>query len=341
MNRQAVSGLVLILLSAFCYAAAAPIGKVMYAGGWTPEVVVFLRVLGTGLVLLIPTLIAMHGRWHAFARWQTWRDVITFGIVSVAGVQLLFFMSVEHLDVAIALLLEMTAPLMIVVWVWLRSRIRPSSLTFVGMGLAMFGLAFILDPRGAQLHLGSVLLALGAAVCLACYFLDSAKAEMPVPPIALVGFGMFVGAAAVGVYAFAGPRAQQLTTAPMSLGSVPVTWWQAIALIVLVTAGAYVTAAFGIRMIGATVASFVNLIEVPFSVVIAWAVLAELPVYAQAVGGLLLLAGVVFIKIGERRTAAREVVVSDVPVASLPVIEHVAVPEAVRTRSAAPEAVGA
>nr|WP_276544040.1 DMT family transporter [Brevibacterium luteolum] len=205
----------------------------------------------------------------------------------------------------------------------------------------MFGLAFILDPRGAQLHLGSVLLALGAAVCLACYFLDSAKAEMPVPPIALVGFGMFVGAAAVGVYAFAGPRAQQLTTAPMSLGSVPVTWWQAIALIVLVTAGAYVTAAFGIRMIGATVASFVNLIEVPFSVVIAWAVLAELPVYAQAVGGLLLLAGVVFIKIGERRTAAREVVVSDVPVASLPVIEHVAVPEAVRTRSAAPEAVGA
>nr|WP_276547892.1 DMT family transporter [Brevibacterium luteolum] len=205
----------------------------------------------------------------------------------------------------------------------------------------MFGLAFILDPRGAQLHLGSVLLALGASVCLACYFLDSAKAEMPVPPIALVGLGMFVGAAAVGVYAFAGPRAQQLTTAPMSLGSVPVTWWQAIALIVLVTAGAYVTAAFGIRMIGATVASFVNLIEVPFSVVIAWAVLAELPVYAQAVGGLLLLAGVVFIKIGESRTAAREVVVSDVPVASLPVIEHVAVPEAVRTRSAAPEAVGA
>ena len=146
MNRQAVSGLLLILLSAFCYAAAAPIGKVMYAGGWTPEVVVFLRVLGTGLVLLVPTLIAMHGRWHAFTRWQTWRDVITFGIVSVAGVQLLFFMSVEHLDVAIALLLEMTAPLMIVVWVWLGSRIRPSSLTFVGMGLAMFGLAFILDP---------------------------------------------------------------------------------------------------------------------------------------------------------------------------------------------------
>ena len=55
------------------------------------------------------------------------------------------------------------------------------------------------------------------------------------------------------------------------------------------------------RIIGATVSSFVNLVEVPFSVVVAWIVLAEMPVYMQILGGVLVLAGVVFIKLGENR----------------------------------------
>ena len=54
---------------------------------------------------------------------------------------------------------------------------------------------------------------------------------------------------------------------------------------VLFTAGAYITGILGLRYIGATVGSFVNLIEVPFSVIVAWLLLAELPAPIQLFGG--------------------------------------------------------
>ncbi|HLR43794.1 MAG TPA: EamA family transporter, partial [Brevibacterium sp.] len=60
MNRTAV-GFGLVLLSAFFFAASGPYAKAMYASGWSPGAVVLLRLLGSALVLLVPTLMSMRG----------------------------------------------------------------------------------------------------------------------------------------------------------------------------------------------------------------------------------------------------------------------------------------
>ena len=109
--------------------------------------------------------------------------LVLYGVIAMAGVQLFYFMSVEHLAVSLALLLEMTAPVMIVLWVWMRTGTRPDSRTFLGIALAMGGLVLVLDPRGARLDPLSVGFALAAAVCLSFFFLASAKGDLRIPPI--------------------------------------------------------------------------------------------------------------------------------------------------------------
>lgn len=322
MNRTAV-GFGLVLLSAFFFAASGPYAKAMYASGWSPGAVVLLRLLGCALVLLIPTIISLRGRWREVVR--GWRTVVSYGVVSMAGVQLLYFLAVEHLAVAVALLLEMTAPLLIVFWLWATTRIRPATVTFIGMAVSLVGLVLVLDPGGSELSLAGVVFALGAAVCLASYFMVSAKVEVDVPPVALTGLGMAVGTLVVAGLLLLGVLPADFSTADVTLGASPYSWVVPILIIVFTTVGAYVCGILGLRMVGATVGSFVNLTEVPFSVIVAWLVVAELPSVIQMYGGIGIVVGVVFIKWGEvrqeRRIQRRVVLLSDPATGPLSIVE--------------------
>ena len=147
MNRTVIAGFLLTLASAFFFAVSGPIAKTMYAIGWTPGAVVLIRLAGSAVLLLIPTLIALRGRWGEVL--THWRTVVTYGLVSMAGVQGFYFVAVEHLTVAVALLLEMTAPMLIVFWIWARTRTRPATVTFIGVVVSMFGLLLVLNLRGS------------------------------------------------------------------------------------------------------------------------------------------------------------------------------------------------
>lgn len=311
MSRTVVLGFLLTLASAFFFAVSGPIAKTMYAVGWTPGAVVLIRLIGAALLLLIPSLVALRGRWSEVR--SNWRTVLTYGLVSMAGVQGFYFVAVEHLTVAVALLLEMTAPMLIVFWIWARTRTRPATVTFIGVVISMIGLLLVLNLRGASISILGVVMALAAAVCLASYFLVSAKDTINVPPVALTGLGMGVGALVMGVVVLTGVMPWGATVHDVDFGGVQASWVLPMALIVLFTAGAYITGILGLRYIGATVGSFVNLIEVPFSVAVAWLLLAEMPAPIQLFGGVFILGGVVFIKWGEsrlaRRVRRREVVV--------------------------------
>jgi len=74
-----------------------------------------------------------------------------------------------------------------------------------------------------------------------------------------------------------------------------------LALGVVTAAVAYVSGILASRLLGARLASFVALLEVLFSVVFAWLLLAELPGALQLLGGALLLAGVIVVRAGEPR----------------------------------------
>ncbi len=304
MSRTVILGFVLTLASAFFFAVSGPIAKTMYAVGWTPGAVVLIRLVGAALLLLVPSLIAARGRWAEVRARLAHRPHLRTRLDGRGAGLLLRRRRAPHRRRRPALL-EMTAPMLIVFWIWARTRTRPATVTFIGVVISMIGLLLVLNLRGASISILGVVMALAAAVCLASYFLVSAKDTITVPPVALTGLGMGVGALVMGVVVLIGVMPWGATVHDVDFGGVQASWVPPMALIVLFTAGAYITGILGLRYIGATVGSFVNLIEVPFSVAVAWLLLAEMPAPIQLFGGVFILGGVVFIKWGESRLARR------------------------------------
>jgi drug/metabolite transporter (DMT)-like permease len=82
-----------------------------------------------------------------------------------------------------------------------------------------------------------------------------------------------------------------------------VAWWVPLVVLGVVTAAlAYTAGIAASRRLGSRLASFVALTEVLAGVFFAWLLLDELPRPVQLLGGLLVVAGVVFVKLGERDT---------------------------------------
>src|SRR5699024_7105061 len=142
MSRSVSVGFLLTLASAFFFAVSGPIAKTSYAIGWTTGPGVLILLAGATVLLRLPTLIGLRRRRDEVLR--HWRTVVTYGLVSMAGVQGFYFVAVEHLTVAVALLLEMTAPMLIVFWIWARTRTRPATVTFIGVVVSMIGLLLVL-----------------------------------------------------------------------------------------------------------------------------------------------------------------------------------------------------
>jgi drug/metabolite transporter (DMT)-like permease len=94
------------------------------------------------------------------------------------------------------------------------------------------------------------------------------------------------------------------STASVTYAGTTVSWWVPLVVLGVVTAAiAYTSGIAAIRRLGSRLASFVALTEVLASVLWAWLLLDELPRTVQLLGGLLILAGVVGVKLGERTTA--------------------------------------
>lgn len=299
-----VVGFALVVCSAFFFAVSGPIAKALYTIGWTPGSVVVVRLAGAALLLLVPSIIALRDRWAEVRR--AWKTVVIYGIVSMAGVQAFFFLAVEHLSVAVAILLEMMgAPVIIVLWLWARTRVRPATVTFIGLAVSMVGVVLVLGVREGTLSWWGVLMALAAAACLAGYFLLSANQTIAVPPLALTGLGMAIGALVVAALNLVQILPATFVASDVDFAGSHVSWLVPILLLVVFTAGAYVCGILGLRLIGATVGSFVNLFEVPFSVIAAWIILGEALGAGQLAGGAAIVAGIVFIKWGDVRLEKR------------------------------------
>lgn len=305
-GSRPVFGLGVALLSAAAFGTSGAFAKPLILGGWSPGAVVTMRITLAALVLLVPTLLALRGQWAVVGR--NWRLIVLYGLTGVAGCQLAYFNAVAHLSVGVALLLEFLAPVLIVGWIWARTRTRPGRLTILGVVLALAGLMFVLDVLGgAKLSTAGVLWGLAAAVCLMLYFLIAAEVDADLPPLALAGAGLAVGA--VVLWGAAGLGILQMTRgdARVLLGSTTVPWWLPILVIALVAAAlAYVAGILAVRMLGAKVASFVALTEVLFAIVFAWLVLGEMPAPIQLLGGILVVAGLVAVRADEREPSSSE-----------------------------------
>lgn len=307
--RRATSlrtGLALMLVSSAAFGTSGAFGASLLDAGWSSAAAVTARAGLAAAVLTVPAVLTLRGRWHLLAR--NWRPVLLYGLVAVAACQLFFFNAVERLDVAVALLLEYLATVLVVGWMWARHGQRPGPLTVAGAATAVAGLVLVLDVLGAvRVDVVGVLWGLGAAAGLATFFVVSAHTDDDLPPVAMAWGGLTVGAlglAAAGVAGLVPMAAPRV--AVRFLGN-EVSWvYPVLGLSLVAAVVAYVTGIHGIRLLGARLASFVGLTEVLFAVLFAWLTLGQAPGLLQVVGGVVIVTGVALVRLGEAPTPTEQ-----------------------------------
>ena len=294
-------GLFIAILSCAAFGTSGSFGKALLSSGWTPVTAVAARITIAAIALAIPTALALRGRWHVLA--EHWRPVVLYGIFGVAGCQLFYFNAVTHVSVGVALLIEYLAPVLLVGYAWARYGRKPRPWTLLGTASAVVGLLFVLDVfNGFSADPVGIAWALGAALCLTVYFIIAGNEETDLPSIVLAGAGMVVGAVILLTMCALSALPTSVSTQPVTMAGTALPFWVPVLGLALIAAAlAYATGIYAARALGATVASFVSLLEVVFAVLFAWLLLGEAPTIVQLIGGAFILSGVVLVRMDESR----------------------------------------
>jgi len=297
------AGLTLAVLSAATFGTSGAFASSLIDAGWSPAAAVITRIAVAALVLTVPAVLQLRGRWWLLRRGAA--RAAAYGLVAVAGCQLFYFNAIERMPVGVALLLEYLAAVLVVGWLWLRHGQRPRRLTVVGAAAAVAGLAMVLDLTGsARIDPIGLMWGLLAAAGLAIYFLLGAGAgEEPLPPIVMAWAGMCVGAAALAALGWVGVLPVTATTGNVDFAGHRVSWVVPVLGLSLVAAAfAYVAGIGAARRLGAKLASFVGMGEVLFAILFAWLLLGQLPSAVQFLGGAFILVGVTLVRADELGT---------------------------------------
>lgn len=321
-------GLLFALGSAFFFSVSGPLAKSLMESGWSATAAVTAR-MACGATALAVFAAAVHPGWVREMR-QHARVIAVYGLIPVAGAQLCYYNAVAHLSVGVAILLEYTAPILVIAWIWATTRIRPSGLTLIGVGLAITGITLVLNvfsdtsPTASHVDPGStvgVVWALGAALSAAFYFMMSAKVTTGnsasdgtsgapgLHPITLATGGLVTGAITVALIGIAGVLPLRFTMNDAVLAGATLPWFVPVILLgIIPTAVAYAFGIVGVSRLRPGFASLVGLSEVLFAVLASWLVLHESISGIQAFGGAVVLLGLTLARLGEpdNRAATEE-----------------------------------
>ena len=297
MKRRSTStGLVIAFVAAATFGLSGAFVKPLLEAGWSPAAAVTARVLIGGVVLSPIAAITLRGNWGILWR-SRWR-VLMMALIGVSGTQLAYFAAVQRIPVNTAVLIEYMAPLLLVVFVSIRSRRLPKAVVTIGSVVALAGLVFVVSP-GSTGGLDVLGLVFGAIAMVGCaiYYVISARPSDGLPPVALAASALLLGGILLGIVGLVGivPFTATFTTVQM-LGSA-VAWWVPLVIVgVLATAVAYATSITASEMLGSRLASFVGLLEVVAAALYAWLLLGESLSVPQLLGGVLILVGIAFVR---------------------------------------------
>ncbi|MCJ1707250.1 DMT family transporter [Microbacterium sp. VKM Ac-2923] len=313
----AVTGLLIAVSSALAFSSSGPFVKPLLDGGWSLGTVLLVR-MGVAALLLSPALVLAIRRQPGFLR-RHGLLILAFGLTAVAGCQLFYFAAMQRMPVAVALLIQNIAPVLLVLAVWVRTRRAPSKAVLIGSVVAMAGLVLVVDISGARFDLLGTVFALCAAVCAAAYFVIAGRAGDDLPPLALAAGGLLTGTLVMallvgsGILPFAAPSITVSLAGFEVPGILPLLWVGAVA-----TTLGYALGVIAVPLIGSRLASFVGLSEVLFALGFAWLLLGEAPAPIQFVGGALVLVGVVLVKMDAASPAEQKTETSSIAVVPAP-----------------------
>ncbi len=193
-----IKGIILVIIGAMLWGISGTVAQYLFhEKGVTPEWLVVIRLLVSGLILLL----------YTFAKndqdiWNIWKlkhnglKLIFFGIIGMLGVQYTYFAAIKYGNAATATILQYLSPIIITCYLAISTKRIPTLQQMLSVILAMLGTFFIITKGNAH-NLSISNLALFWGICSA--FTAAFNTIQPRSLLTrwdstlVVGWGMLIG----------------------------------------------------------------------------------------------------------------------------------------------------
>lgn len=297
-TRRTTIGYALLLSATVLFALNGTVVKSILLSGISATTLSETRAIGSFVILFV--VVALIRPRALRIRRDEWKILLAYGVIGVSMTQFLYFLAIERMPIGIALIIEFTAPIWVVLWVRFGRKQAVRGTVWVGLLLAVIGLALVAQVwQGFTLDGFGVAAAFGAAFALALFYVlgehqrrgDHARDALSltmwgmggaalfwvvVPPWSLSAWGAYAG--------LSEPLAGVGPQLPLWL----LTTW----MVVMGTVIPFALAMKSLAYITAAQASIIGMTEPLIASIIAWIALAEVLTAAQIAGGAIVLVGV-------------------------------------------------
>lgn len=309
-QKHPALGVFFALTAAVLFGLNGSTTKVIIQSGVSAEQVVFIRSLAAGLIALIWALIANRSQLRVEKRLIP--RLLLLGVVGVGFLQYFYSQAVVSLPVGIALLIEYTAVLWvpIVALVFFKEPVKKQ--IWFGAILVLGGLSVVAQIWDTQLDPIGVLFAFAAAASLSTHFIVGERVQRHLPTNVTMAYGMgiatlfFLPFSNLGAFDY-GSLWQQTDLSGNLAGATAPLW---LMLLVLGVAGSFLPMAFtflALRHLSATLVGVVATSETILAALFALLWLGELISLTQALGGMVVVTGIVLAQTSRRQKMAKVV----------------------------------
>ena len=304
-HRNPPLGVGLVVLGATLFIVNAGVSRVALRAGVDPVTLTTIRVTGSTLVLLLVAALFRRGALRPPRGRLAWL-LVAHGLIGVAALQWTYFVAIDRLPVGMALLLEYQAPILVAVWARLVQKEDVRGRMWVGLALAMVGLAAATGIwRGLAFDVVGIVAGLGAAVCFATYFLIGEHGVGLLDPLRVILWSFLVATVALNLVspltAFDTTLLDDEVSLLGRLAAIEVPVWSLLLWVVLL--GTLVPFAVELAALGhlrATTVTMIAMIEPVGVSALGWLWFYESLDAVALVGGVAVVAGIVLAQSARR-----------------------------------------
>ena len=285
-----------LILGAFFFALNSVPAKLVMEGGISPFRLTQIRISGAFLLLFV--YVFFRNRKGLRISKSEIPSLIAFGVIGFAVVNGLYFSAIERLNVSIALIIEFTAPIWIVLWMRFIKKRNVSKLMWWGLTIGFSGLLLVGQVwRGLTLDGIGLTYAFLDAFALALSFVLGEKLvkEKGSEVTMVLGFGVSAAFFALVMPWWSFPFevfSKSIELNGRFAGNSLPGWLLVLWVIIGGTAVPYFFVLTGLKGLSAATSSVIGMLEPVFGGVLAWFFLFEKLTLTQFIGGCVVLVGI-------------------------------------------------
>nr|WP_198347400.1 EamA family transporter [Nocardia terrae] len=285
------------LTSWVLFAGSGPLAKGVMAAGWSPAQVTSARI-AVAAMLLVTVVAVLRPRALRFGRGEVGL-LLGYGLLGVAGVQVLFFVAVDRIPVGVAMVLVNLAPALVALWVRTVRRTRLPGTVWLGIGAAAGGSTLVAQIwQGTRVDLFGIAAGLGSALCSAGFFLLGEHGARKHDPAGLTAIALALGMIAAMALAPPWTLSRSLLTAPVALHGARIPAWSVLlVLAVLGTVVPYLAGLHAMRYLSSASASVLAVVEPLVAAALAWLLFGQSLGPGQLAGAVIMLTGALLVQV--------------------------------------------